>query len=90
MEYMKGIIVKYRDLTKEALEKARENINKENEEMALSFLEMAESYYKDSFYFEDKGDLARCLAALAYAHGWLDAGARIGLFKVKDNRLFSV
>jgi hypothetical protein len=30
-------------------------------------------------------------AALNYAHGWLDAGARLGLFDVgKDNVLFTV
>ena len=29
-------------------------------------------------------------AALNYAHGWLDSGARIGLFDVKDSRLFTV
>ena len=31
------------------------------------------------------------IAALNYAHGWLDAGARLGLFDVgKDNGLVSV
>jgi len=45
---------------------------------------------KDAKYFEDKGDIVSAFAALNYAHGWLDAGARIGVFIVKDSRLFTV
>ena len=39
---------------------------------------------------DKKENYVLAFAALNYAHGWLDAGARIGLFKVKDNRLFTV
>jgi len=58
---------------------------------ARDFLSMAESYYSDAKHFaEKKNDYVLAFAALNYAHGWLDAGARIGLFKVKDSRLFTV
>ena len=42
----------------------------------------------DNFY--DKGDIVNAFAALSYAHGWLDAGARIGLWDVHDSKLFTV
>jgi hypothetical protein len=60
------------------------------EEQALDFLDMASRYYEDAKYFEKKGDYVLAFAALNYAHGWLDAGARIKLFKVGDSRLFTV
>ncbi|PIN73083.1 hypothetical protein COV20_06275 [Candidatus Woesearchaeota archaeon CG10_big_fil_rev_8_21_14_0_10_45_16] len=82
---------KYFAITKEALEMARGAINPEQKEAAEDFFDMAERYYKDAQYFLDKKeDAVLAFAALNYAHGWLDAGARIGLFKVKDSRLFTV
>ena len=60
------------------------------EEQALDFLDMASRYYEDARYFEKKGDYVLAFAALNYAQGWLDAGARIKLFKVSDSRLFTV
>ena len=52
---------------------------------------MASRYVDDADYFlTKKKDAVLAFAALNYAHGWLDAGARIGLFKVKDSRLFTV
>jgi len=51
---------------------------------------MASRYYSDAGHFRDKEDWVLAFAALNYAHGWLDAGARIGLFQVKDSRLFTV
>ncbi len=81
----------YFSLTKEALTKAGENINKQQHEHAHDFLDMAQRYYDDARYFLDnKQDMVLAFAALNYAHGWLDAGARIGLFKVTDSRLFTV
>ena len=42
-------------------------------------------------HFEEKGEQLTAFAALNYAHGWLDAGARLGLFDVDgDNELFTV
>jgi len=39
---------------------------------------------------EKKQDIVNAFACLNYAHGWLDCGARLGIFKVADNRLFVV
>jgi uncharacterized protein len=56
---------------------------------ALDFLDMAQRYYSDAKHFRDKGNYVLAFAAVNYAHAWLDAGARIGLFKVKDDHLFA-
>ena len=81
---------KYYKITKEAIEKAKLSKSKFDDEIKKDFLNMIESYYKDAKYFEEKKDIVRAFAALNYAHGWLDAGARIGVFLVKDSRLFTV
>ena len=59
--------------------------------IAKDYLEMAVRYFKDAAHFKEKGDYVNAFAALNYAHGWLDAGARIGLFDVNHNsELFTV
>jgi len=55
------------------------------------FLDMAQRYFSDAKHFEKQGDVVNAFAALNYAHGWLDAGARLGVFDVGgDNVLFTV
>ena len=81
---------KYFSITKEALEKARVALDETRLKEAEDFLDMAQRYFEDAKHFEEKGVLVTAFAALNYAHGWLDAGARIQLFKVTDNRLFTV
>lgn len=82
---------KYFSITKEALDKVKSSkMSKENKDQALDFLDMAERYYSDAQHFKEKGDYVLAYGALNYAHGWLDAGARIQLFKVNDSRLFTV
>ena len=85
---------KYFGITKEALDmvenKGFDESSEERKKQALDFLDMAKRYYSDAKHFRQKGELVTAFAALNYAHGWLDAGARIGLFKVKDSRLFTV
>ncbi len=82
---------KYFSITKEALGKAKVALDKSRLKEAKDFLDMAQRYFDDAHYFhEKKNDAVLAFAALNYAHGWLDAGARIGLFKVKDSRLFTV
>lgn len=59
--------------------------------IAQDFLEMARDYRNDSDFFLNKGEGALALEAVAYAHGWLDAGARLGLFEVgEDDQLFTL
>jgi hypothetical protein len=58
---------------------------------ADDFLNMARSYFSDAKHFQASGDLVNAFAAVNYAHGWLDAGARLGLFDVGlDDKLFTL
>ena len=82
---------KYFSVTKSALEKAESSGNRTKlEKERQDFLDMIKRYISDAEHFKEKGDLVNAFAALNYAHGWLDAGARIRLFDVKDSRLFTV
>ena len=59
--------------------------------IAEDFLLMARSYLQDARHFRDQGELDKALANVNYAHGWLDAGARMGLFDVgEDDQLFTL
>jgi uncharacterized protein len=82
----------YFKITGEAIEKVKSHeMDIDRIDQAKDFLEMAENYFSDASHFlEKKGNMVLAFGALNYAHGWLDAGARIGLFKVKDSRLFTV
>lgn len=54
-------------------------------------LEMAASYLRDGRHFRKEGDLINALASFSYGHGWLDAGARIGVLTVpSEGHLFTV
>ena len=46
---------------------------------ANDFLSMARAYLADAKHFHAIGDDGRALAAASYAHGWLDAGVRLGI-----------
>ncbi len=81
---------KYLDITKRALEQVKDKFDESRKENAEDFFDMASRYYSDAKHYMGKGDYVTAFAAVNYAHGWLDAGARIGLFKVKDNKLFTV
>jgi uncharacterized protein len=81
---------KYFEVTGKALKMAKQAINNEEREKAEDFLDMAERYYSDAKFFEKKGDYVLAYGAINYAHGWLDAGARIKLFLVNDSTLFTV
>jgi len=81
----------YFKISQEAIDAVKKaGTDETRKEQAHDFFDMAKRYYSDAKYFKEKGDYVLAFAALNYAHGWLDAGARIGLFKVKDSRLFTV
>ncbi|HLC81387.1 MAG TPA: DUF357 domain-containing protein [Candidatus Nanoarchaeia archaeon] len=81
----------YFKITKEALDQVKGNLDLERKKQAEEVLDMAQRYYDDANHFlAEKKDAVLAFAALNYAHGWLDAGARMGLFKVNDSRLFTV
>ncbi len=72
-------------------EKALTLITEKNGEPAKDFISMARNYLSDAKHFRKKGDLLTALAAASYAHAWLDAGARLNLFKVDNSSdLFTV
>ncbi|MBW2967425.1 DUF357 domain-containing protein [Candidatus Woesearchaeota archaeon] len=82
---------KYFAITKEALDMiAEKGMDETRQSEADDVLDMAQRYYSDAGHFRERGDKVLAFAALNYAHGWLDCGARLGLFKVKDSRLFTV
>ncbi len=82
-------LLHYFDVTKRALAKVK--INSTHRVEAADFLDMATRYYNDAEWFYKKGDFVHAFAALNYAHGWLDAGARAHFFDVGgDSVLFTV
>lgn len=84
---------KYFDVTSRAIDKVKiVSEGKINfKEAAEDFFDMAKRYFSDAKHFKEKGDIVTAFAALNYAHGWLDAGARLGLFDVDgDSTLFTV
>ena len=83
-------LTKYFAITEEALALAKSAINPDRHNHALDALDMVERYVSDAHHFKKQSDYVNAFAALNYAHGWLDAGARTGLFDVHDSRLFTV
>jgi uncharacterized protein len=80
---------KYFSVTKKALAKAEKSGNRTKIDRE-DFLDMIRRYVSDAEHFSSKGDKVNAFAALNYAHGWLDAGARLGMFDVHDSKLFTV
>jgi len=86
-------VKRYLEITRKALDKVKIVAPEPSysRKMAEDFLNMARSYYNDALHFSEKGDLINAFAAVNYAHGWLDAGARLGLFDVGgDWKLFTL
>ena len=83
-------IEKYRRLTSSALELAKKSIIEGRENHAREIIEMVSNYLSDSEYFKKDGDFVNAFAALNYAHGWLDAGIRLDVFDVKNDKFFTV
>lgn len=82
----------YFSITEQAFGKAKDSSEKIKIDgnTRADFIDMIERYLSDAKYFESKKDIINSFAAINYAHGWLDAGARIGLFNVRDSKLFTV
>ena len=95
----KGVMIseerveRYIQLTSDALDKAKIAAPEKsfNRKLANDFMRMARAYFEDAKDFAAKGDLVNAFACINYAHGWLDSGARLGLFDVGgDDRLFTL
>ena len=86
-------LAKYFGVTERALKKVKISEEKRIvwKEKATEFLDMAQRYFSDAKHFKEKGEIVTAFACLNYAHGWLDAGALLGLFDVDhDDTLFTV
>ncbi len=81
---------KYLQLTSKALEEAKKKIIKGKEDYAKEIINMVENYLSDAKHFQIKKDFVNCFGALNYAHGWLDAGVRLDVFDVNDDKLFTI
>ena len=84
---------KYFEVTGKALKKLKLSAPSKThlDNVAKDYLDMAQRYYDDAKHFQEKGDHINAFAALNYSHGWLDAGARLGIFNVDhDSVLFTV
>ncbi len=85
---------KYFKITAEALETLEIAVHEKSllRGVADDFLTMARSYFEDArYYYERGGDYVTAFAALNYAHGFIDAGVRLGgVFRGgEDDRLFA-
>ncbi|MEM4625357.1 MAG: DUF357 domain-containing protein [Candidatus Pacearchaeota archaeon] len=80
----------YFSITEKALNIVEKSIIKGKEREAVEIIKMAKNYIYDAHFFEEKGDRVNSFAALNYAHGWIDCGVRLGIFDVKDNKLFTI
>lgn len=81
---------KYFKITSAALKEAKNKIIKGKEDYAKEIIDMVSNYISDAEYFRKNRDLVNAFAALNYAHGWLDAGVRLDIFNVKNNKLFTI
>jgi hypothetical protein len=75
------LLARYLRLTQEALALVRPGPPERSflRGGADDFLAMARAYLADAEHFSATGDRERALAAVSYAHGWLDAGVRLGI-----------
>ena len=92
---MKDIITnekleKYFNVTEKALNEVKKKIIKEKNREAKEIIDMASNYLSDAHYFENKKDFVNAFASLNYAHGWIDSGVRLGIFDVKNSKLFTI
>lgn len=83
-------IEKYYKLTSKALAEVKKHIVKSRKKEGDEIIKMASAYLSDSKFFEKNGDLVNSFGAIYYAHGWIDCGVRLGVFDVKDDKLFTV
>ena len=92
-EVTDALLDQYFAVTDRALKKAKVAVPERSHlrKVAEDFLDMAKRYREDAQHLRRKGDLARAVGAVYYAHAWLDAGARLGLFDVGgDSDLFTL
>ncbi|WP_406657172.1 DUF357 domain-containing protein [Methanolobus sp. ZRKC2] len=85
-------VKRYERLLREALQKAEVSPIERSHmyKIAVDYRTMATSYYNDGIHFMESDDPVNALVCFSYGHAWLDAGARLGLFDVDDDVLFTI
>ncbi len=71
-------------ITGEAMEKLRQV---EKGQVSGTFLQFARDYIADAKHYAEQGDYATALEAIAYAHGFIDAGVLAGYFEIEGYHL---
>ncbi len=85
-------VKRYEELLHKALN-AFEIVVQENshlKKVAEDYSNMANSYYDDGLHFIEEEDMVNALICFSYGHAWLDAGVKLGVFKVSDENLFTI
>ncbi|MGD2246856.1 MAG: DUF357 domain-containing protein [Candidatus Methanofastidiosia archaeon] len=84
-------ITEYLRITEKALHiiKVLPPENSQLRKAADDLLMMATSYFNDANYYKEKGDYVTAFACVNYAHGYIDAGVRLGLFLGDDSDIFA-
>ncbi|MFZ3383687.1 MAG: DUF357 domain-containing protein [Candidatus Methanoperedens sp.] len=85
-------VKRYEELLRKALEAFEISVqeNSHLSKVALDYSNMASSYYDDGIHFISEDDLVNALVCFSYGHAWLDAGVKLGVFKVSDENLFTI
>jgi len=81
----KARLDKYRSVSEKALAIAKKSIAEGKEKEAKEIIEMVECYLSDAKHFEKQDNFVNAFACLNYAHGWLDCGARLKIFNIKNS-----
>jgi hypothetical protein len=79
---------KYHKLSTEALAIAQ-NAPINDIDASQEIFSMVQNYLDDAKHFFSQNDYVRAFAAVNYAHGWLDCGARLKVYTVTDNHYFT-
>ena len=73
---------KYIAMTEEALDSLKPGSGSADAARhGRDILDTAARYLSDSKYFYGRGDFIAALSTVNYAHGWLDAGKKVGLLR---------
>lgn len=85
-------VKRYENLLRQALKKAEFAPIKHSHMyvVAQDYHTMAKSYYNDGIHFVKVNDPVNALICFSYGHAWLDAGAKLGIFNVDDENLFTI
>jgi hypothetical protein len=71
-------------ITEDALQRMKV---KEKNETSDTYMKFIKDYVNDANHFAAQGDHETALEAVAYAHGFIDAGVLAGFFEIEGHHL---